>query len=950
MISLPDPGNPESQNKHHRAANRQLGNKTALSWGIWAKPALPSSPPPPPSLRRAAPLAQLCSALLSSAQLCSALLSSAQLCSALLSAAQLGSLLAEAGTLAQSPAPAPSSRPSSVRSRFCGVPFGQESSSESPRLRHKVGGPARMRLPPASLRLSRSPALLALALPLAAVLAFSDETLDKVPKSEGYCSRILRAQGTRREGYTEFSLRVEGDPDFYKPGTSYRVTLSAATPSYFRGFTLIALKENREGDKEEDHAGTFQIIDEEETQFMSNCPVAVTESTPRRRTRIQVFWIAPPAGTGCVILKASIVQKRIIYFQDEGSLTKKLCEQDSTFDGVTDKPILDCCACGTAKYRLTFYGNWSEKTHPKDYPRRANHWSAIIGGSHSKNYVLWEYGGYASEGVKQVAELGSPVKMEEEIRQQSDEVLTVIKAKAQWPAWQPLNVRAAPSAEFSVDRTRHLMSFLTMMGPSPDWNVGLSAEDLCTKECGWVQKVVQDLIPWDAGTDSGVTYESPNKPTIPQEKIRPLTSLDHPQSPFYDPEGGSITQVARVVIERIARKGEQCNIVPDNVDDIVADLAPEEKDEDDTPETCIYSNWSPWSACSSSTCDKGKRMRQRMLKAQLDLSVPCPDTQDFQPCMGPGCSDEDGSTCTMSEWITWSPCSISCGMGMRSRERYVKQFPEDGSVCTLPTEETEKCTVNEDCSPSSCLVTEWGEWDECSATCGMGMKKRHRMVKMSPADGSMCKAETSQAEKCMMPECHTIPCLLSPWSEWSDCSVTCGKGMRTRQRMLKSLAELGDCNEELEQVEKCMLPECPIDCELTEWSQWSECNKSCGKGHMIRTRMIEMEPQFGGAPCPETVQRKKCRVRKCLRNQSIQKLRWREARESRRSEQLREESDGEQFPGCRMRPWTAWSECTKLCGGGIQERYMTVKKRFKSSQFTSCKDKKEIRACNVHPC
>lgn len=51
------------------------------------------------------------------------------------------------------------------------------------------------------------------------------------------------------------------------------------------------------------------------------------------------------------------------------------------------------------------------------------------------------------------------------------------------------------------------MSFLTMLGPSPDWNVGLSAEDLCTKECGWVQKVVQDLIPWDAGTDSGVTYE-----------------------------------------------------------------------------------------------------------------------------------------------------------------------------------------------------------------------------------------------------------------------------------------------------------------------------------------------------------------------------------------------------------------------------------------------------------
>lgn len=52
-----------------------------------------------------------------------------------------------------------------------------------------------------------------------------------------------------------------------------------------------------------------------------------------------------------------------------------------------------------------------------DFTGRTNHWSAIIGASHSKNYVLWEFGGLASEGVKQIAELGSPVKMEEEIRQ-----------------------------------------------------------------------------------------------------------------------------------------------------------------------------------------------------------------------------------------------------------------------------------------------------------------------------------------------------------------------------------------------------------------------------------------------------------------------------------------------------------------------------------------------------
>ena len=43
-------------------------------------------------------------------------------------------------------------------------------------------------------------------------------------------------------------------------------------------------KENREGYKEKDHARTFQIIDEEEAQFMSNCPIVVSERTPWKRT------------------------------------------------------------------------------------------------------------------------------------------------------------------------------------------------------------------------------------------------------------------------------------------------------------------------------------------------------------------------------------------------------------------------------------------------------------------------------------------------------------------------------------------------------------------------------------------------------------------------------------------------------------------------------------------
>lgn len=54
------------------------------------------------------------------------------------------------------------------------------------------------------------------------------------------------------------------------------------------------------------------------------------------------------------------------------------------------------------------------------------------------------------------------------------------------------------------------------------------------------------------------------------------------------------------------------------------------------------------------------------------------------------------------------------------------------------------------------MVTEWGEWDPCSVTCGLGMRRRERMVKMPPIDGSMCKAEVAEVEKCMMPECRKL--------------------------------------------------------------------------------------------------------------------------------------------------------------------------------------------------
>lgn len=48
--------------------------------------------------------------------------------------------------------------------------------------------------------------------------------------------------------------------------------------------------------------------------------------------------------------------------------------------------------------------------------------------------------------------------------------------------------------------------FLLYIGPSPDWVVGVNGLNLCLKNCTWIENLTVDLYPYDAGTDSGITY------------------------------------------------------------------------------------------------------------------------------------------------------------------------------------------------------------------------------------------------------------------------------------------------------------------------------------------------------------------------------------------------------------------------------------------------------------
>jgi len=173
-------------------------------------------------------------------------------------------------------------------------------------------------------------------------------------------------------------------------------------------------------------------------------------------------------------------------------------------------------AAARARYVVTFDATWHESTHA--VPPNP-HFSGLIGGTHGEGVRFWEAGGIASEGVKRMAEVGAQSPLDEE----------VVAAMAAGTAEALLageNLRGSPGStqlEFEVSRAFPLVTLVTMVAPSPDWFVGVSALSLF-ENGDWVREKEVALTPWDAGTDSGVNFVSTNRPTRPRQPISRITN------------------------------------------------------------------------------------------------------------------------------------------------------------------------------------------------------------------------------------------------------------------------------------------------------------------------------------------------------------------------------------------------------------------------------------------
>ena len=180
---------------------------------------------------------------------------------------------------------------------------------------------------------------------------------------------------------------------------------------------------------------------------------------------------------------------------------------------VAPAPAPTPAAAPTARYSVTFQAMWSRATHPEDFPSNP-HFSPLVGATHSSRVRFWEPGAVASPGIEDMSELGATTPLDNEIR----------AAIAQGTAQNLMlgsGINPSPGStgiEFEIGRDFPLVTLVSMVAPSPDWFTGV--HDMSLIENGdWVRERVVTLFPYDAGTDSGVTYNSADLDTQPREPI-----------------------------------------------------------------------------------------------------------------------------------------------------------------------------------------------------------------------------------------------------------------------------------------------------------------------------------------------------------------------------------------------------------------------------------------------
>eukprot|EP01052_Picozoa_sp_SAG31_P008733 SAG31_NODE_445_length_15593_cov_8.514974_3_plen_2691_part_00 len=322
----------------------------------------------------------------------------------------------------------------------------------------------------------------------------------------------------------------------------------------------------------------------------------------------------------------------------------------------------------------------------------------------------------------------------------------------------------------------------------------------------------------------------------------------------------------------------------------------------------------------------------------------------------------------VGHWTQWSSCTALCGGGNRSRSYVVTVAPAHGGIeCSATASEVEVAVCNaHPCEPAqqpqqdsetpdpepepfsvvlpsaADCAGEWSTFSACTRTCGGGLHSRLYNVTVPAANGgrqSTCAAADGETS---FEPCNEQPCpadCVGSWTGWSLCSTRCGPGNMTRSYRVAVQAAHGGSTATCETADgavesrSCSSDPCPVNC-VGSWSEFGNCTRQCGGGLRTRTYTATTVAAHGGsestcAAVNGSVSSETCNDHPCSITADLEAI----------------DCAGE---------WSAFSACTRTCGGGLHSRLYNVTvpaaNGGRQSTCAAADGETSFEPCNEQPC
>ncbi|ELU01897.1 hypothetical protein CAPTEDRAFT_100151, partial [Capitella teleta] len=142
----------------------------------------------------------------------------------------------------------------------------------------------------------------------------------------------------------------------------------------------------------------------------------------------------------------------------------------------------------------------------------------------------------------------------------------------------------------------------------------------------------------------------------------------------------------------------------------------------------------------------------------------------------------ESSSGQWSKWSSWTQCDRICDGGQQYRERICEGGEGEWRQCIGHGREVRLCNQQSCEGEWSC----WGEFSQCSVTCGVGLKWRRRNCVSSKPGGHYsipCTGRDYDESQCIMAACvNTSSNSAYGWDQWSEWSPCTAEGNNLQQR------------------------------------------------------------------------------------------------------------------------------------------------------------------------